>query len=239
MRDAVYSQAVGDYTVTTVVSGLYRENGYILTHGKSATTAIVDPGGRAEEFVALLEESGTRLAGIVLTHGHFDHVGAVHDLCTKFSVPCWLDARDQKLAKQASLFGLRFEGCRIRSPVITPFDAPARLEVAPDLVFNIAHTPGHTPGSTSVLIGGAVFVGDLLFRELVGPTVYPGSDRAALLRSINDLLGRAAPEAILFAGHGRPWTVLEARAWWGQHGRNPPAMKLFGEPGGNAKATVS
>lgn len=239
MAEAVYTQEIGGLTVTTIVSGRYRENGYVVTDRASAASVVIDPGGRAEQFSEIAGQGGGALAGIALTHGHFDHVGAVHDLTQRHGAPVWLEARDHKLAKQASLFALRFEGARIRSPVVSTFDAPGRIEAAPGLVLDVVHTPGHTPGSVAFLMPGAVFVGDLLFRELVGPTVYPGSDRAALLASVSALLEAVSDETSLFAGHGRPWTAGEAKAWWRTTSGDPPAMKLFGEPTDNRQPGVT
>lgn len=230
MAEGVHVHEIGDLTVTTIVSGRYRENGYVVTDRRACVSVAIDPGGRADQFTATIAEAGGVFGGIALTHGHFDHVGAVHELAQHHVVPCWLEARDEKLAKQASLFAIRFEGARIRSPIVTTFDAPGRIEPAHGLRIDVLHTPGHTPGSVAFLLPGVAFVGDLVFRELVGPTIYPGSDRGRLVDSVSALLDTISPDTMLFAGHGRPWTAGEAREWWRRTSDDPPAMELFGEP---------
>ena len=192
--------AFGEWSVEAVVPNpRWKENCYLVRRAGEIT--VIDPGGEVE-----LGE-GT-LRRILLTHAHFDHVAGVAALRRRCDVPVYLHEDDARLLLQAPTYALRFGGERMEpAGAVTP-EAPDGVEVL--------HTPGHTDGSVCYCFPGFVFCGDLLFREGTGRTDLPGGNAAKLAASISRVLEGQTEEMVLFPGHGRPWTVGEARRWWGE-----------------------
>lgn len=129
-------------------------NTFLLV-GENGLAAAVDPAAGAQEYLRLLEQEGARLTHILLTHGHYDHVGAVEELQRKTDAKVWLAPQD---ACGGELF-----------PFTTPDNAYAdgeEIRVDTDLAFRVIATPGHSAGSVCLLCGGLLFSGDTLFAGL-------------------------------------------------------------------------
>jgi hydroxyacylglutathione hydrolase len=221
------SDVVGELVVTPVTIGRFKENCYVVADS-SPECLLVDPGSDAAFIEQHLDERGLRPAKIVLTHGHFDHLGAVEALMRRYSVPCEVHRREERLIRQAGTYAFRFAREALRVPRglaffddVTMLDWNGRrIEVIP--------TPGHTSGSVTFNLGGAcAFTGDTLFRERIGPTTYPESDREAILVSVPALLSGLPDACILYPGHGRPWNAGAARAWWSDLAGDVPARTIF------------
>jgi hydroxyacylglutathione hydrolase len=216
--------AIGEFEITTIANGTFKENCYVVTHRACGDCLVIDPG--SEE--AFLEEhlASRRLTPqkILLTHGHFDHLGAVDALMKRYGIGCEVHALEERLVRQAATYAFRFErGSALRVPRgLTYFTGESNLSWNGRPV-DVLPTPGHTAGSVALALGGAfVFTGDTLFREYVGPTTYPESDPAAIVASVALLLEALADDCVIFPGHGKPWTIGAARAWWaGVHGSAP------------------
>src|SRR5208283_2880201 len=167
-----YAVRVSDITIDTFPVGALRCNCSILVDGATKTALVVDPGGDFDEIRARLERAGARVAAIVHTHTHIDHVGATAPLQRWASAPARIHEADRflydMLPVQAALVGI---------------PAPATCALDGDLVdggavtaggieLSVIHTPGHTPGSVSFLarLGGraVVFAGDTLFSGGIG-----------------------------------------------------------------------
>ncbi len=219
--DSTYQEEVGPYGVTTVVSGEYRQNGYVVVHRATRSALVIDPGSREDDIAAAAD--GATVAAILLTHGHFDHLGAAHALGERWGLPSRAHRREVKLIRQAPLYALRFVRKAIRAPKVDPFEDPPSLDW-PGGTVGIIETPGHTEGSVCYALPGMLFTGDVLLREHIGPAFYPGSDREELTRSVASLLARdLVDDCVVFAGHGRPWTLGEARVWWRELDGPPPS----------------
>lgn len=227
MTDAIYNAEIGDLRITTVVNSPYRQNGYILQDRRTGHALVIDPGGRSEDIATLVENAGATVDSILLTHGHFDHLIAAHALAERWGIVCKVHQHDRKLIRQAPLYALRL----IRKVIQVPkqleyFDDVDALEWSGGAI-GVIRTPGHTQGSVCYVLPGMIFTGDVLLREYIGPTLYPGSDRDQLVASVDLLLAQDLPgETVIFAGHGRPWTMQEARAWWGRLDGIPPAYAI-------------
>jgi glyoxylase-like metal-dependent hydrolase (beta-lactamase superfamily II) len=221
--DPTYSQEIGPFGVTTLVNGEYRQNSYVVNHRPTRSALVIDPGSREDDIVAAV--GGADVAAILLTHGHFDHLGAAHGLGERWALPSRAHARETKLIRQAPLYALRFVRKAIRAPKVEPF-ADETLDWAGGTI-GIIETPGHTEGSVCYALPGMLFTGDVLLREYIGPTFYPGSDKEELARSVGSLLaGELADDCVVFAGHGRPWTLREAREWWRALSGPPPSYAV-------------
>jgi len=191
--------------------GALAENAYIVAHAASGKAAVVDPGEEGEQILRQLSDRGLTLDKILLTHGHFDHVGGVRILKerTGASVHIHPEEVDRMLGapRQGAMFGLAVP----RPP------APDVLVKDGDIVpfanhgFRVLHTPGHTPGHVTFVAGGLAFVGDLIFAGSIGRTDLPGGSHEALLRSVRSKIFTLPDETILFPGHGPATTVGEEK----------------------------
>ncbi|EEX50010.1 MBL fold metallo-hydrolase [Pasteurella dagmatis] len=184
--------------------------------------AIIDPGGEAEKLIKRIEELDLNLKVILLTHGHLDHVGAAPKLKQHFNVemigPNSLDDYwFQQLPQQSQKFGL-FE--------IDAFEPDRWLNEEGEIIeigdmrFEVLHLPGHTPGHIGFIEHNKriAFTGDVLFKQSVGRTDFPGGDHQALLRVIREKLYPLGDDMIIVAGHG-PYTTI------GQEKQNNPFVR--------------
>ena len=164
-------------------------NTFLLV-GENGLAAAVDPAAGAQEYLRLLEQEGARLTHILLTHGHYDHVGAVEELQRKTGAKVWLAPQD---ACGGELF-----------PFTTPDNAYAdgeEIRVDTDLAFRVIATPGHTRGSVCYLCGDTLFSGDTLFDGDVGRTALAESVPAQMAQSLARL-GREVPPGVqVLPGH--------------------------------------
>lgn len=179
--------------------GLLGANCYLLWEGSDCVA--IDPGGEANRVLARIGELGAELRAIVLTHGHFDHVGAVGELAEATGCRVYLPAEDTALPPQITagpipytdLFGdgdvLRFGNISLQAIL----------------------TPGHTPGSCCLKTGSWLFTGDTLFRGSIGRTDLPCGDWDQMWDSLGKI---AALEGDLFVypGHGDATTLDRERA---------------------------
>ena len=149
---------------------------------------LIDAPDDAEYILEQLGTLGLTLDKILLTHGHFDHIGAVADLVEKTECEVYIHPNDlQKLKEGDAMLG-RFFGASGFKPVhnaLTFEDGSVITEG--DLEFTVLHTPGHTSGSCCFMIEDAIFTGDTLFRRSIGRTDMPDGDYAAMKRSLEKL----------------------------------------------------
>jgi hydroxyacylglutathione hydrolase len=206
-------QANEFFVAATITDPRWKENCYIVQHQTSREQVLIDPGDRADAIMQAIADGGGQLRHILLTHTHFDHVGAAAAISKLFGLPCRLHKDDVRLLHHAPMYALRFAGKSIEMPVSYQALDDKPLQFGEQTI-EVIHTPGHTRGSVCYQIGGLLFTGDTLLRQRVGRTDLPGGDPVPLKESINRLLTELPEDTPLFPGHGRPWTIGEARAWW-------------------------
>ena len=196
--------------IVTFETGPLQENAYLVIDRKSRDAAIVDPGDDGDQLIAAIEELGATLRAIWLTHAHFDHVGAVKALRTRFAVPAWLHEADIPMFEagpyQAASYGLPFDGDETPSERLVEGQG---LRVG-GLSFTVMHTPGHSPGHVTIYGHGVALVGDCLFAGSIGRTDLPLGNGAQLVRSLLRLVA-LPPETRVLPGHGPATTVAEER----------------------------
>jgi glyoxylase-like metal-dependent hydrolase (beta-lactamase superfamily II) len=194
--------------VTTFVNGRWEQNCYLVSRGTDAF--IIDPGSRAEEIAAIVEEHAWRVHAIVNTHAHYDHIGAVAALMERYQAPFYLHGADERLLKRANLFRMMFESQdMIRVPAVT-HDISTLPEVFDIGPFSITWlgTPGHTEGGVCLQVDNYLFSGDTLMHASVGRTDLPGANRALLMDSVRKLMSLPG-DLVVCGGHG-PRTTLAA-----------------------------
>jgi glyoxylase-like metal-dependent hydrolase (beta-lactamase superfamily II) len=195
--------------VDTFVLGPAQENCHVVRAGHGAREAVVvDPGDDAAQLRLELASSGARCAAILVTHCHWDHLGAVADLAEGTGAPVYMSRVEAPVLEAADDFYAAL-GVHIR-----PYTPNVLLEgdetfEAAGIDFETLTVPGHSPGHLAFHADGCLFSGDVLFAGGVGRTDLPGGDWEALLASIRALLDRLPADTVVYPGHG-PRTTLGA-----------------------------
>lgn len=228
-RQTLFEYTQGGCDVTCIVAGEeWKQNTYIVTQRTSFNTIIVDPGDYAELIIKYINDRGGKVSRILLTHSHHDHVGAAAQVSEYFNLPCELHKRDIRLLMHAPMYAMTFANKII--PAVTRYQLFEELYLTKESpVQRAIHTPGHTKGSTCYLFDGFVFSGDTLLYKKVGRTDLPGSSQEDLKQSIETFLCALADETTIFPGHGKPWTIGEAKEWWRELDGEPLALKSFSD----------
>jgi hydroxyacylglutathione hydrolase len=208
-------------TVDTFVTGRWHENCYVISDQQTGQAAVIDPGDDGERILRHLSEERLNPELILLTHSHYDHLGAAEAVCQASSRPCLVHTADHSLLKRAPLYALSFEKRALTVPrSVELFEDGASFSLG-RLQIRASLGAGHTPGSVSFRCGSVMFTGDTLLRAKAGRTDLPGGDRAQLRLSIEALMDSSAALAALFPGHGHRWSPEDARAWWAANGQTP------------------
>ncbi|GHU82368.1 MBL fold metallo-hydrolase [Clostridia bacterium] len=177
-------------------------NAYIVFDPAREDALVIDPG--AEPELLRMALGARALAGILLTHGHGDHIGAVAALRGP-QTPVYIHEADAPMLTNPNLSLSVMLGGKPSQGEPDFCFTEGELTVA-GVTFTVLHTPGHTPGSVCFGCGDALFTGDTLFQAAVGRTDLPGGDTRALGRSIRRLM-RLPPETRVFPGHGASTTI--------------------------------
>lgn len=188
-------------TITTLPLGYLQTNCYIL-HGDGDRALVIDPATDAARILDTLAKQGLTLEAIALTHGHFDHVGAVKDLVAETDCRVFLCPEEQSLPRSITSGPLFY----------TDTYGEGDERTAAGLSFRVLHTPGHTPGSVCLVFQEDLFSGDTLFAGSCGRTDLPGGDGATMsktLRRLSQLEGNWR----IWPGHGESTTLAEEKRY--------------------------
>lgn len=194
--------------------GPVQENCYIAWATGSDQAVVIDPGEEPDRLLKALEDERLELAAILLTHTHFDHVGAVAPLAAATNAEVWVPELERHVLADINAY--------IPWPGFGPFDSyeaehtiagGERLAIA-GLELDVVFTPGHSPGHVTFALPEhkALFSGDVLFRQSIGRTDFPGGDLATLLGSIATLLDRYPGDTTVYPGHMAVTTLAAERA---------------------------
>ena len=173
--------------------GLYQTNTYLLANDTEAV--VIDPGYEADTILDAL--AGRTLKAILLTHGHFDHVGAVKELVAETGCQVWIHAAEATMPPMVTAGPLYFTHTYDEGDTISPIEG---------LELTVLHTPGHTPGSVCLLMGKEMFSGDTLFACSFGRTDLPGGDPRKMMESLRRLASLQG-NFFIHPGHGGSTTL--------------------------------
>jgi len=198
--------------IKTIPVGMTQANCYILGCEETKMGAVIDPGDEGERILEAVEGSGLKITHVLLTHAHFDHMGAGDEVVKATGAPLALHPEDLPLLNAgggAIFFGL---------PSVPVPDVSIQLTadqeiVVGELTLRVLHTPGHTPGHVTFYEPnqGIIFDGDVLFAQSIGRSDLPGGSHETLMRSIEESLMTLPDETVVYSGHGPETTIGRER----------------------------
>ncbi len=192
--------------ITRIETGVLAANCWILQNSKNEAV-IIDPGDDAEEILKVI--GSAKVLWILLTHSHFDHLGALNEVAVKTGGKIVIHAAEAETVENGE------PNPPNHGEQISPTSVARKLENSDVIEFGkksieVIHTPGHTPGSCCFLIEEELFAGDTLFHKSCGRVDLPGGDIEAMRASLQKLM-KLPENTIIHSGHGENWNIREAR----------------------------
>lgn len=194
---------MSSFSIKSVVVGPVDVNCYILKDKATGKGAVIDPGGHVERIMSLINDMKADIAEIIITHGHFDHIGALDELRNAVGCGASIHELDAEMLLKSRKNLSIFMGAD------ASFRPAERLLKDGDVIrfgesfLKVIHTPGHTAGGICLYDGDKVlFSGDTLFAGSVGRSDFPGGDHYQLIESVVKALAEVQDETVVYPGHG-------------------------------------
>lgn len=204
------------YTVT--VGKIIPTNAYFYIDERTKHGFLIDAGDEADVLMKKISDNGWTIEKILLTHGHFDHIGAVEKLSQKLNVPYYIHQNGRQYLTDANYnlsacFGEPIE--LMGAHYFVDGDKIA-LKTAENTALKVLHTPGHTADSVVLYDeeSGIAFCGDTIFKSSIGRTDVPGGSSQQLWRSIEKKIFTLPKQTVLYSGHTAPTTVGAEQNFW-------------------------
>lgn len=193
--------------IIRMAAGVYAANCYIVYSKETMEGVIVDPGGDVDDILKLVGEKDIKIVGIVLTHGHADHIGGVPELKEKLGVDVMIHEADAEMLADAGI------NLSSQMPMNTVAVKADRILQDGDIIkighgeMLVIHTPGHTRGGISLKVEDNILTGDTLFQGSIGRTDLHGGDLNTILKSIKEKIFAYDRETNIYPGHGAPTNI--------------------------------
>ncbi len=201
--------------IKQLVLGGMATNCYLVWKQDQKTCAVIDPAGEAGTIQRTLVSLGLTPAAVLLTHSHFDHIGAVAALVRRYAVPVYMSRTEAAVAADAELNLSAAFGIPMTVSNAELLENGAVLQIA-GLEFTVLHTPGHTAGSCCYYLkeAGVLFSGDTLFYRSHGRTDFPTGSERQILDSIRDHLLTLPGNTVVYPGHDAATTIEDEKKWY-------------------------
>ena len=187
--------------VIKLTLGPVETNTYLVINEDTLETVIIDPACESAGLLQAIEEEKLIPRAVLLTHGHFDHIGGVDQLREKYGLKVYIHSADAGMLNDPEKNGgMLFGDVTAVRPADETFEDKETVGVA-GMCFAIIHTPGHTPGSVCLKAKDCLFTGDTLFNMSVGRTDLPGGNPEALKKSLDKLLRVVEEDCTVYPGH--------------------------------------
>lgn len=192
--------------IKKVSLGVMGTNCYIVWD-ENRNGVVIDPGFTDSRLKAIIEKNDLMIHYILLTHGHFDHIGAVEKLKKETGAKVLIHEKDKACLTDPKRNLSYLAGLEIRGEEADGFLIDKDVLQVGDLKFEIIHTPGHSKGGVCLLADNHLFSGDTLFNTSIGRTDFFDSDRKELLKVIRDRLLILPDATLVYPGHGENTTI--------------------------------
>lgn len=199
-------------SIRRIPLGPVQTNCYIVSN-KEKECLIIDPGEQGHDLIKQIKNSNLKPVAILLTHAHFDHIGAVDSIRKEFQIDMYMHKKESNWLADPQLNGSG-KYAQLPDYIVEPADhflTPGDAQEIGNFKFDVLHTPGHSPGSISFLFDHKqiAIVGDTLFRRSIGRTDLAGGNSQLLLESIHKQLLTLDEETMVYPGHDEPTTIGE------------------------------
>lgn len=190
------------------IVGNMQENAYFVIEEETKNAIIIDPGAEAQKLINVVEKNNLNLKYIVLTHAHFDHIGACQEIKNKFNIPIVAGEGEDVLLENGRNNLSSVYGSTIEFKADIYLKDEEIFKFGENLQFKTIQTTGHTPGGICLYFENekVLFSGDTLFYGSIGRTDFPYGNTEDLMKSLNKLK-KLPDETIVFAGHGDKTTI--------------------------------
>lgn len=189
-------------------------NVYIVWDQNTKQAVIIDPGFDDQNILDIINDLDLKVEKILLTHGHFDHIGGLQKLLDLTDAEVYISEKDSDFLKDPNLnlsIQAGFPAISIDTPVIKVKNGD-KIELLPDLDVTVLETPGHTPGSICFVGDHMIFSGDVLFEGSIGRTDFPGGSIEEMSESLGKLL-QFNDNTVILPGHGPATTIARERKY--------------------------
>ncbi|OEL02279.1 MBL fold metallo-hydrolase [Staphylococcus casei] len=194
--------------ISSLTLGLVDTNTYFIENDEQVI--LIDPASESEQIIKKLNQINKPLQAVLLTHAHFDHIGALDDIVNKYNVPVYMHKSEFDFLTDTEKNGSsKFKQYGMPSMVsnVTPTALDEGQAQVANFEFQVLHTPGHSPGSLTFVFDEFAVVGDTLFKQGIGRTDLYKGDYETLVDAIQDKLFSLEDDLPLFPGHGDYTTV--------------------------------
>jgi glyoxylase-like metal-dependent hydrolase (beta-lactamase superfamily II) len=192
--------------VEVYTAGAFAQHPLLIWDDISKEAFLLDPGAFDASIEQKIEELNLKVKGIINTHAHLDHIGAVMHFKRKYNVELWMHPGEEMVLGYASESGRMFGVPDIEVPTIDHLIKEGDKLYLGEHEFIVIETPGHTPGGVCFYTPGHIFVGDTLFAGSIGRTDLPGGDYPTIMKSLEKFL-HIPDETVVYSGHGPETTI--------------------------------
>lgn len=196
---------------TVPVSDFIQTNAYFYIDEQTKHGFLIDPGAEAEKLLNVIIENGWIIEKILITHGHFDHIGGVDEISQKLNIPYLAHKNSQNYLTDGNynLSAFFVNEIKLNNALYVDEGQNIVLEANPAVKLRVIYTPGHTQDAVIYydMNNKLAFVGDTIFKNTVGRTDIPGGNEQQLFQSIREKIFTLPDDTVLYPGHSEPTTV--------------------------------